>query len=66
MTSTPQIQIAYALLGASAKGDELKRQAQELARLVQPGDVCKSCWRLYSNGTRGKTQHEPEHCALEA
>jgi hypothetical protein len=69
MVSDPRLQIAFAIFRQSALNpparDELLRQVKELADLLDCGDVCDSCWRLYSTGTRGKTQHDPENCSLE-
>lgn len=64
MVSNPSIQIAFALLSASrvvsASRAELRAQAQELARLLDPEEICPACWRLASNGTRGGQEHQPE------
>jgi len=57
VTSEPKTQIAYTVLRQqqrqAATLAELHSQAHELAGLITFQDLCSSCWRLYSNGTRG-------------
>jgi len=62
MTSNPTIQIAYALLNATTTTDraDLRRQAQELARLLNVAEICSACWQMASNGTAGRMQHEQD------
>jgi hypothetical protein len=64
MVSDPCVQISLALLSASPvsalTGRDLHQAAQELARLLDPREVCPACWRLASNGARGGVGHEPD------
>ena len=63
MTSNPLQSIALNLLSSSpaalrASRQELRQQAQELARLLDAKEICPACWRLAANGTAGKTSHD--------
>ena len=69
MVSSPVVQIAFALLqgqpggaalSSTAPGGDLRRDARQLAALISPAEVCPACWRMASNGTAGKVQHNPE------
>ena len=61
MTSTPTVQIAYALLdGNEPNKAERDQHAQELAQLLDDKEICPACWRLASNGTAGRTEHNHE------
>jgi hypothetical protein len=63
----PKYRIALHLVAAGIETDraETERQATQLAALIDPQrDICPSCWRLYSNGTRGRTSHDAENCIV--